>query len=57
MKVSDIFGNVYHLQRRRRNAGRPYKRYSTLIRWYAKEFRKRRYNNMNKAFAIRGEGI
>lgn len=36
MKVSDIFGNIYHLQRRRRNAGLPYKRHNNLIRYYAK---------------------
>lgn len=54
MKTSDIFGNVYHLQRRRRNAGRPYRRHSTLIRWYAKELSKHRSNNMNKVFDIIG---
>lgn len=53
MKTSDIFGNVYHLQRRRRNAGRPYKRHSTLIRWYAKELRVHKPNT-DKAFDIIG---
>lgn len=38
MKVSDIFGNIYHLQRRRRNAGLPYKRHKTLSHWYTKRY-------------------
>ena len=54
MKTSDIFGNVFHLQRRRRNAGRPYKRHSTLIRWYAKQLRVHKSVNTDKAFDLIG---
>lgn len=35
MKVSDIYGQILHLQRRRRNAGRPYRRHKTIQRvWF-----------------------
>ena len=40
MKTSDIFGNIFHLQRRRRNAGRPYRRHRTILKNWYKEFTK-----------------
>lgn len=40
MKVNDIFGQCLHLQRRRRNAGRPYKRHRAIQReWYKHLFK------------------
>lgn len=33
MKVTSIFGTL-HIQRKRRNAGRPYKRRNTLDKYY-----------------------
>ena len=52
MKVSDIFGNIYHLQRRRRIAGRPYKRHKTLYRWYTQRYRDSFRNNELNYFPI-----
>lgn len=37
MKTSDIFGGVYHLQRRRRNAGRPYRRHRIILKYWYKD--------------------